>query len=977
MGRDLKPMQSNKLNILAIISSFNEEDVIYHVIKDLIENGIYVYLIDNCSTDGTVAEAKKLLGKGLLHIETFPEENDPVARGKKEYLWHLILRRKEQITLQSDADWIIHADADEFRESPFPGTSLSEGITFVDRLGYNAINFGLYNFRPVDNSFVPFDDVRKYLTHFEPGRWFDHNQIKAWKNTKQKIDLVTSGGHSVGFEDRKIFPIPFLLRHYPIRSEQHGLRKVMQERAARFAQEEKAVGWHVQYDEFIKGERSYLWNIDELKLYNPHEIRENLLAQAFRRFLLLGTHKSEMILTHEHILSLAPGNIEVLQSLRGIFESFADMQSVEMVNSRIKDVMDSQKNKIPDLIPIHHHSHTSTDGKSLQVSIIIPVFNKFEYTRVCIETLYKFTPANLFEVFIVDNGSTDGTDIALLEYEKKIPNLHYIKSATNLGFAKANNLAARQANAKYILCLNNDTEFIQPWLEPMLQMIEDDPSIAAVAPKLLFPDRTIQHAGVVVIEDQRIEQSLVARHVHYGSIDNFPEATIPKTYPVLTAACLLICKEDFVAVGGFDELYWNGYEDVDLCFKLTGMNKQLVFQPASVLIHHESKSGTERFAKATENERLLNSRWKDKVVPNFTVDKDGTVTQTGKPIMPYIRVATPLTSIVIPVYNNLEYTKQCITSLEASTDLKYEVVIVNNASTDGTGDYLQTLAANSTKYVIINNKENVGFPGAVNQGLKASSGDYLVVANNDLLFTKHWLARLLELLRSNPQYGISAPMSNFVSGVQLDKEAKYTTVEEMYSYAESQKQKEAGNFFVFPRVAFLCVLFKRELLTTVGGLDERFAPGNFEDDDYCLRAQMAGYTTVVAKDVFIHHYGSKSFLADGEKKYLDRLEKNKNIFVKKWGFDPNEIWLQGKTPNKRNVLIPLEHNRYRELADRLQINISDNDYETAKLEVQMILNLANDPQYAVSDVERDSFQKLFEKLCIITGDAVVQEAGKQ
>jgi GT2 family glycosyltransferase/glycosyltransferase involved in cell wall biosynthesis len=605
------------------------------------------------------------------------------------------------------------------------------------------------------------------------------------------------------------------------------------------------------------------------------------------------------------------------------------------------------------------------------VSIIIPVFNNIEYTKQCLDSLYRFTEEGLFEVIIIDNASTDRTEAEILGRTEHVQNLRYVRNAENTGFARANNQGARLAEGKYLLLLNNDTEFIQPWLKPLLAVLQNDSTVAGAGPKLLYADRTIQHAGVVLIEDQsKSPARLVGHHLYAGLPENEPDTVYSRVCSSLTAACLLLRKEEFLSVNGFDEAYWNGYEDVDLCLRLRERGKVLVFEPNSTLIHHESKSGPERFSRAAENTELLNSRWYGKVPVDFIKQPDGKLVPAAHEIQPYKKGRPSLTSIVIPVFNNLEYTRQCIDSLLVSTKLPIEVVIVNNASTDGTRDYLQSLRAGSDKFVVIENKVNVGFPGAVNQGLKAATGEYIVIANNDLIFTDQWLERMLSLLLSQPNYGITAPMSNFVSGVQIDKEARYTTIEEMFSYAGKRAVAERGKYFEFPRVAFLCVLFKKELLEKIGGLDERFAPGNFEDDDYCLRLQLAGYTCAIAQDVFIHHFGSKSFLADGEKKYQERLQKNRLLFVNKWGYDPDEIWLQGKAPRQRNLLIPLLQNRYTELATRMQSLIAENDYEAAKIETEKVLALISEPGFVISETERSHFQRLHEKLCQITANSV-------
>ncbi len=219
----------------------------------------------------------------------------------------------------------------------------------------------------------------------------------------------------------------------------------------------------------------------------------------------------------------------------------------------------------------------------------------------------------------------------------------------------------------------------------------------------------------------------------------------------------------------------------------------------------------------------------------------------------------------------------------------------------------------------------------------------------------------MEVAESDDRIGLVGPISNSVSGVQLDKEAAYNTIEAMHQYASEIKKKNSKQTFAFPRVAFLCTLIKKEVIEKLGGLDERFSPGNFEDDDYCLRAQIAGYKTVVAKDVFIHHFGSKSFTAEGTKKYAERLEINKEIFVEKWGADPEEIWLQGKSYLNKSIVVPLEDDEFAEKTKRAQLNVSDKEY------TQALANL----KIALSNIEKISDQNINEKL-----PAVFHLAGK-
>lgn len=270
---------------LAVMPAYNEADVIFHAIGALVSEGVDVYLIDHNSTDATVAAATAWLGRGLVRIERFPEDAGYPARNREEMVWRDILRRVQDVSRAVPADWYLFVNADEFREAPWPGVTLADGLREVDELGYSAVNFELFDFRPVDDSFRPGEDPRRRLRHYDrPGR-HDVLQIKAWKRQPGPVDLVAHGGHDVLFEGKRVFPVPFILRHYPIRSSQHGARKVLGERLPRFASEERAGGWHVQYDRYADG-AAFLHDPATLTRWDGMRVRAELLAAHLRELLL-------------------------------------------------------------------------------------------------------------------------------------------------------------------------------------------------------------------------------------------------------------------------------------------------------------------------------------------------------------------------------------------------------------------------------------------------------------------------------------------------------------------------------------------------------------------------------------------------------------------------------------------------------------------------------------------------------------------
>ena len=293
-------------------------------------------------------------------------------------------------------------------------------------------------------------------------------------------------------------------------------------------------------------------------------------------------------------------------------------------------------------------------------------------------------------------------------------------------------------------------------------------------------------------------------------------------------------------------------------------------------------------------------------------------------------------SIITLTYNQLEYTQKFIESIFNYTE-DFELIIVDNNSTDGTRAYLNKLKNKHSNIKVILNGENYGFPKAINQALNIANGKFIVLTNNDIIVTQNWLDKLVSVAESDDNIGIVGPISNFVSGVQLDQNAKYNSIEQMHKYSDKVSQQNKGEKKEFPRVAFLCTLIKKEVIDKIGGLDERFSPGNFEDDDFCLRAQLAGFKTVIAKDVFIHHYGSVSFKAKGENEYAKRLETNKNIFIQKWGTDPEGIWLRGENIKKREIKFSINPDDFIQSFERALINIEEEEYDLAIINLKIAL----------------------------------------
>jgi glycosyltransferase involved in cell wall biosynthesis len=344
-------------------------------------------------------------------------------------------------------------------------------------------------------------------------------------------------------------------------------------------------------------------------------------------------------------------------------------------------------------------------------------------------------------------------------------------------------------------------------------------------------------------------------------------------------------------------------------------------------------------------------------------------------------VQAGLTSIIVPCWNQLEFTRHCVNALRRYTRQPWELVVVDNGSTDGTRDYLAGVQDMSPVPVrIVANNQNLGFPAAINQGLRLAHGEYLVLLNNDVVVTEGWLDHLIALANATTHFtaegerldltiidfnemgaksadrltpghcppppqappsqggekicsptvgippsvagplappsqggekicwssldvgpvvgsraasrrgprrlastiGLVGPMSNYAAPPQLVEGVPYSDLEEMHRFARRWRDEHRGQWLTVAKLSGFCLLMKRAVYDAIGALDERFGLGLFDDDDLAERARRAGFELAVAHDLFVHHFGSRTFVGNGvdAEKLLD---ENEQRFTAKWG----------------------------------------------------------------------------------------------
>jgi len=261
-----------------------------------------------------------------------------------------------------------------------------------------------------------------------------------------------------------------------------------------------------------------------------------------------------------------------------------------------------------------------------EVSIVIPVLNKLEFTRQCLDRIWLHTGEALpYEVIVVDNGSSDGTAEWFAAQTRH--NLHYHRNASNLGFAKGNNIGASLSRGRYLLFLNNDTLVRPGWMAEMLRVMQSDPAMGIVGLKQLFPyTNSIYHTGVVFAPGG------IPQHLYPHLDAALPQVNKEREYQAVNGACMLIPRALFEECGGFDEAYLNGYEDTDLCMNVRQRGRKVVCC-TSAFIYHYAQISEGRTADDDRNAALFASRWKDRV----RVDQADYFARDGAPVLPASR----------------------------------------------------------------------------------------------------------------------------------------------------------------------------------------------------------------------------------------------------------------------------------------------------------------------------------------------------
>ena len=530
-----------------------------------------------------------------------------------------------------------------------------------------------------------------------------------------------------------------------------------------------------------------------------------------------------------------------------------------------------------------------------KVTIVIPVYNRRDLTEQCLKSIKNHTPDGAYEVIVVDNASGEDT-YHYLQSCKKDGLIRFIRNEQNEGFARACNQGIEAAKYPNVLLLNNDIVVTDNWLQPMVSELEHDPQTGIVGNCLLYPDSDIiQHAGVTL---GWYKGELHPYHKYrLRSLKEIPEAAQSCYVQAVTGACMLIRKSVIDAVGALDETYKNSYEDVDLCMRIIQAGFRIRYCAQSSIYHHESMSKG-RHDNDSRNFKIFQKRWAD-VIQTGEKEAESRINlhdiwarealiqhpdnkeamkvllQLAKQRGDQKEVArwseklgikatlsvTPdgtLVSIIIPVFNKWDLTNQCLNYLRKNTPQKYEIIVVDNASTDGTRERLLQLQREGIVKAIINGT-NEGFAKACNKGARAASGSYLLFLNNDTVVHPGWLEAMLKEFEQVEQTGIVG--SRLLYPDFTIQHAGIAFTEQGLPYhihrGVQWNDPKVNQSKIVPAVTGACMMIPVTVFNRVSGFDESYQM-YVEDIDLCLRVWEAGYKVVYSPESMVTHLESAS-----------------------------------------------------------------------------------------------------------------------
>ncbi len=570
-------------------------------------------------------------------------------------------------------------------------------------------------------------------------------------------------------------------------------------------------------------------------------------------------------------------------------------------------------------------------GATPALSVIVPSYGRSELLGGLLARLGAQTLApERFEVVAVDDGSPD--PIVIDPSAHPFP-LTLLRQA-NAGPAAARNLALRHVRAPLVLILNDDAVPAPDLLERHLAAHVEAPPKSAVLGSFRFDAASLASPFVQLLDASDLLFDFVHlrdRELHdwrffwtcnlslpaealraAGGFDaeRFREAIVEdvelgyrlaregwRVWHRADAVCHHAHRitpsayfQRMVRLGVNLVRMWEKHRDARLLWSQTA-DPELVLRECQ-LRYEQQREGLARLVEtlekleATQRGRVLPTDVRERLVAAVrklslaSYARGVLLESTGEDPEPRIAAAPRpglLTTVLIVSYQALERTRRCLEALRAARDPAHpiEILVADNGSDDGSVEYLEA----QPDVRLLRLGANLGAPRARNLALPHARGEWIVFLDNDAIVTPGWLARLRYHADADPRVGCVCPVSDRAAHGQ---QIPYEGGSDLGSLTLFAAQR-AGAMYRRARYGLLftsfCVLVRRAVLERIGGFDERFSPWGFEDDDFSLRAHLAGFRTRLALDVFVHH---ESYGGEKQQRHERLLLRNWQRFASKW-----------------------------------------------------------------------------------------------
>jgi GT2 family glycosyltransferase/SAM-dependent methyltransferase/Flp pilus assembly protein TadD len=693
----------------------------------------------------------------------------------------------------------------------------------------------------------------------------------------------------------------------------------------------------------------------------PHGQKETFLAQLAQLlkpdgYLILTTPRGEV---WEQWKAISPPNqpvedwvseeqLRTLLSSQGFVELGLERVHVEVPGLRFVPAPTPADLRSMNLVPIYQvwACQRTADPSPIpftrppKVSVIVPTYNRPDRLRMALESLAAQTFQD-FEVIVINDAGCDvGSVIDACGVRHRITTICHDR---NRGLAAARNSGLRAAKGSYIAYLDDDDRYLPNHLETLVCYLDRGECRVAYTDAWRVHERMID--GVYVE---------IARDVPYSNEFSPADLLVSNYFPVLSVMHARQCMDE---AGLFDESLF-AHEDWDLWIR---MATRFPFKHLAVATAEFTwrSDGTSMTSGTRDTYRRTTEIIYRKYAPY--AERNVTIREAQRRHLQRLHgeasAKSFVCSIIIPTWNKVELTSQCLTALASSTtDISFEVIVVDNGSTDGTPEFLRSLGGDVQ---LILNKDNLGFAKACNQGARAARGKYLVFLNNDTIPQPGWLSSLVSEVDFHPEVGIVGSKLLYPDGMVqhagVVRDSQHLLPYHIYkSFAGDHPAVNQRREFQIVTAA--CLLIRRALFERVGGFDEAYVNG-FEDADLCLKVREQGHVVVYQPRSVVVHLesqtpGRKAHDKANAARFLDRwgaqwwtVDEDRHFYMD--GYKLIRIFRNGQLGGDIRLLEDIKERASWAHVAAAQSAALKKDWEAAKRELQSVDDWPND-QYVLS-----------------------------